>query len=215
LSKKILKDTPPLEGRAGALLPPVDLEAKRAEMQAMLGRRPSEMELSSYLMYPKVFREFAEHRAAFEDVSVIPTPVFFNGLQDGEETALEIERGKTLFLRLQGRAEADEDGQCKLFFELNGQARLIRVAKAGLAGAAQHPKIDEGNPGHIGAPMPGTIVTVAVAPGQRVARGDVLLCLEAMKMETMLRAERDGTVRQVHVKPGSAVTAKDLLIELG
>ena len=214
LSKKILKGTKPLEGRAGALLPPVDFEAKRAEMAVMLGRRPSEMELSSYLMYPKVFRDFAEHRAAFEDVSVIPTPVFFNGLRDGEEVAVEIDLGKTLIVRLQGRAEPDEDGECKLFFELNGQARLIRVAKAGLAATARHPKIDEGNPGHIGAPMPGAIVTVAVAPGQKVVRGDLLLCLEAMKMETMLRAERDGTVKQVHVKPGSAVTAKDLLIEL-
>jgi len=214
LSEKILKDTAPLAGRAGALLPPVDLQAKRVEMRTMLGRRPSETELSSYLMYPKVFRDFAEHRAAFEDVSVVPTPVFFNGLPDGGEVAVEIDRGKTLILRLQGRAEPDEEGQCKLFFELNGQARLIRVAKAGLAAAVRHPKIDEDNPGHIGAPMPGTIVTVAVAPGQKVARGDVLACLEAMKMETMLRAERDGTVRQVHVKPGSAVAAKDLLIEL-
>ena len=166
-------------------------------------------------MYPKVFQEFARHRAAFEDVSVIPTPVFFNGLRDGEEVAVEIDRGKTLLIRLQGRSEPDEEGHCKLFFELNGQPRVIRVAKAGLASAAaKHPRIDEHNPGHVGAPMPGTVVTVAVEPGQRLAKGDPLLSLEAMKMETTLRAERDATVRQVYIKSGQSVAAKDLLIEL-
>jgi len=193
----------------------VDLDARRAEAQGAVGRPLSDQDLGSYLMYPKVFQDFARHRAAFEDVSVIPTPVFFNGLRDGEEVAVEIDRGKTLLIHLQGRAEPDEEGHCKLFFELNGQPRVIRVAKAGLASAAaKHPKIDERNPAHVGAPMPGTVVTVAVEPGQRVAKGDPLVSLEAMKMETMLRAERDALVRQVCVKPGQAVAAKDLLIEL-
>jgi pyruvate carboxylase len=58
------------------------------------------------------------------------------------------------------------------------------------------------------------VVTVAVEPGQRVTKGDPLVSLEAMKMETLLCAERDATVRRVHVRPGSTVTAKDLLIEL-
>ncbi|MEW6687604.1 MAG: biotin/lipoyl-containing protein, partial [Pseudomonadota bacterium] len=214
LSRKVLKGAAPLQGRAGALLPPVDLEAKRAEAQAAVGRKLDDRDLASYLMYPKVFAEFAAHRAAFEDVSVIPTPVFFAGLKDGEEVAVEIERGKTLIIRLLGRSEPDEEGLCKLFFELNGQPRVIRVAKAGLASAAKHPKIDARNPLHIGAPMPGTVVTLAVAPGQRVAKGDPLVTLEAMKMETTLCAERDASVRRVHVKPGSAVAAKDLLIEL-
>ena len=215
LSRKVLKGAQPLQGRAGAHLAPVDLEAARAEAQAAIGRVPSDQDLGSWLMYPKVFAEFARHRAAFEDVSVIPTPVFFNGLRDGEEAAVEIDRGKTLLIRLQGRSEPDEEGYCKLFFELNGQPRVIRVAKAGLAGAhAAHPKIDERNPGHVGAPMPGTVVTVAVEPGQRVAKGDPLVSLEAMKMETMLRAERDASVKQVYAKPGQSVTAKDLLVEL-
>ena len=215
LSRKVLKGAQPLQGRAGALLPAVDLDARRAEAQSAIGRPLSDQDLGSYLMYPKVFQEFARHRAAFEDVSVIPTPVFFNGLRDGEEVAVEIDRGKTLLIHLQGRSEPDEEGHCKLFFELNGQPRVIRVAKAGLASAAaKHPKIDEKNPGHVGAPMPGTVVTVAVEPGQRVAKGDPLVSLEAMKMETMLRAERDAVVRQVYVKPGQSVAAKDLLIEL-
>ena len=214
LSRKVLKGAAPLAGRAGALLPAVDLEARRAEAQSLVGRPLSDQDLGSYLMYPKVFQEYARHRAAYEDVSVIPTPVFFNGLRDGEETAVEIDRGKTLLIRLQGRSEPDDEGHCKLFFELNGQPRVIRVAKAGLVTAAKHPKIDEKNSGHVGAPMPGSVVTVAVEPGQRVVKGDPLVSLEAMKMETMLRAECDALVTQVWVKPGQTVAAKDLLLEL-
>jgi len=215
LSRKVLKGAQPLTGRAGGLLPPVDLKLRRAEAEAAIGRKLSECELGSYLMYPKVFTEYAAHRATYEDVSVIPTPVFFNGLRDGEEVAVDIARGKTLLIRLQGRSDPDEDGYCKLFFELNGQARLIRVLTAGIATSGPvHEKIDEKNPRHIGAPMPGTVVTVAVEPGQRLAKGDLLLSLEAMKMETMLHAECDATVRKIHVKPGSRVSAKDLLIEL-
>jgi pyruvate carboxylase len=214
LGRKVLKGARPLAGRAGALLPPVDFVARRAEAEAAIGRKPSDRDLASFLMYPKVYTEFAAHRAAFDDVSVVPTPVFFNGLRDGEEVAIDIDRGKTLIVRLQGRAGPDEEGVCKLFFELNGQARVIRVPSAGAAATVKHPKVDERNPAHVGAPMPGTVVTVVVAPGQRVARGDPLLSLEAMKMETQLCAEREATVRAVHVKPGSLVAAKDLLVEL-
>ena len=215
LSDKILKGEKPLQGRAGKYLPAVDLEAKRAEAAAAIKGNVSDQDLASYLMYPKEFREFAEHRAVFEDVSVIPTPVFFNGLRDGEEVAVQIDRGKTLLVRLQGRSDPDEEGYCKLFFELNGQARVIRAAKAGLADAkVKHPQVDENNPNHIGAPMPGTVVTVAAEPGQRIAQGDPLVSIEAMKMETMLCAERDAVVREVFVKPGASVMAKDLLVEL-
>jgi pyruvate carboxylase len=100
-----------------------------------------------------------------------------------------------------------------LFFELNGQPRLIRVTKAGTVATNQHPKAQDGNPMHVGAPMPGMVVTLAVKPTQRVRKGDPLVSIEAMKMETIIRAERDAAVKEVHVKPGRAIAAKDLLIE--
>ena len=126
-----------------------------------------------------------------------------------------IDRGKTLVIRLQGRTEPDEEGYCKVFFELNGQPRLIRIAKAGAAiNVRAHPKVEEGNANHVGAPMPGSVVMVAVKPEQRVAKGDPLISLEAMKMEAMICAERDAIVKAVFVKSGDAVDAKDLLVEL-
>ena len=144
---------------------------------------------------------------------MLPTPVFFYGLRDGEEISFDIDHGKTLVLRLQGRTEMEGEGQSKLFFELNGQPRVVRVDRDGAPKLVTHPRAEDGNPKHLGAPMPGMVVTLAVKSGHKVAKGDPLLSLEAMKMETMIRAECDSVIKQIHVKPGSVVSAKDLLIE--
>jgi pyruvate carboxylase len=214
ITRRVLKGEKPVDGRVAAYLPPADFDAVRAEAEHAVGRKVSDTDLASYLMYPKVFTDFAKHLRHFDDVSALPTPVFFNGLRDGDEIAVEIDRGKTLVIRLQGRADMDEDGQVRLFFELNGQARVVRVAKAGVTAAVrQRAKAEDGNPAHIGAPMPGNVVTVSVKAGQPVRKGDPLVSIEAMKMESVIRAERDGQVKGVHVKPGEAVAAKDLLLD--
>jgi pyruvate carboxylase len=218
LSAKILQGKPPLLERPGKSLPAADLEAERARVAKAIGRAVDDRDLASSLMYPKVFAEYAAHRSSYSDVSLLPTPVFFNGLAQGEEITVDIDPGKTLVIRLQGSADItdDEGDATKLFFELNGQPRLVRIAKVGTSGARrQRIKAEEGNPDHVGAPMPGSIVTVAVKPGQKVHRGDPLVSIEAMKMETIVRAERDGTVAEVHATPGMAVAAKDLLVRLG
>ena len=212
LEKKVLKGGKPLEGRYGANVPPVDLEQARAAAEKAADRKLSDQELASYLMYPKVFTEYAQHRRAHGDVSVLPTDVFFEGLKEGQEISVSIDQGKTLVIRLLGRTEVEDEGQSKLFFELNGQPRMVRVQHAGVVSTITHPKAQEGNAAHVGAPMPGMVVTVAVKPGQKVAKGDPLVSIEAMKMETMIRAEVDGVVKDVHVKPGMVVAAKDLLL---
>jgi len=79
---------------------------------------------------------------------------------------------------------------------------------------AARPKADAANDNHIGAPMPGVVATVAVQQGAKVKQGDLLLTIEAMKMETGIHAERDAVVAAVHVVPGGQIDAKDLLIEL-
>ena len=217
LEHKVLRGQPPLQGRAGEHLPSIDLEVKRKEAEHAIGRQVSDTDLASYLMYPKVFKDYAEHRREFSDVSLLPTSPFFYGLRDREEIAIDIDKGKTLVVRQTGRSDTvDEEGKIKVFFELNGQPRTVRVPKAGLAATGRaKPKAEAGNARHVGAPMPGMVVTVAVKVGQRVAKGDPLLSMEAMKMETMLSAERDATVTAVHVRPGDVINAKDLLIELG
>jgi pyruvate carboxylase len=106
-----------------------------------------------------------------------------------------------------------EDGTRTVFFELNGQPRPIRVAdRSQVAKRPPRRKVEAGNAAHLGAPMPGTIATVPVHVGQRLNKGEVVLTLEAMKMETTLRAERDGVIKEILARPGLQVDTKDLLI---
>ncbi len=214
LQRKVLKGQPPLTERPGAVLPPADFEAERQRAGEACGRDIDDNDLASWLMYPKVFADFARHQSQYGDVSVLPTPVFFNGLPEREEVAVTIDAGKTLLLRQMGRSGPDDEGMVKLFFELNGQPRPLKVAMAG-QGMPQrkHPKATEGNLAHLPAPMPGAVAMVAVSAGQKVGKGMPLLSIEAMKMESVLSAERDATVARVWVAPGDQVEAKDLLIE--
>jgi pyruvate carboxylase len=211
LQRKVLKGQAPLAGRPGETMKPVDLAAEQAKVEQQLGRSISQQELASHLMYPKVFKDFAEHQARYGDVSTVPTTAFFYGLKDGEETSIELERGKTLVIQLLGKADTD-DGHVKTFFELNGQPRLIKVAKEGVQAASQQPQADPDNPHHVGAPMPGMVSTVVAKPGQPVAKGDTLLTIEAMKMEVAIKAERDGTVKELKVASGTRVNTRDLLV---
>jgi pyruvate carboxylase len=114
-------------------LAPVDLEAKRAEAEVATGRKIGDTDLASYLMYPKVFKDYALHRSHYGDVSLLPTPAFFYGLAASEEISIDLERGKSLIVSQQGLAGPDSEGMVKVFLELNGQSRLLRVPKAGLA----------------------------------------------------------------------------------
>jgi pyruvate carboxylase len=213
VQKKALKGAEPITVRPGSLLPPADLDAERRNLAGRIGREPSDDELASYLMYPKVFCDFAAAQELYGPTEVLPTPTYFYGLPPGEEIAVELERGKTLVIRCQAVGEPDEDGQVRVFFELNGQPRIARVPdRAHGAGAARRrPKAEPGNPAHVAAPMPGVISGIAVQVGQAVAPGDVLLSIEAMKMESALHADRGGTIAEILVKPGDQIDAKDLL----
>ncbi|MBS1197290.1 MAG: pyruvate carboxylase [Proteobacteria bacterium] len=216
LQEKVLKGKKPIDGRAGAHMPPADLEAERAKAEKATGRQISDTDLASYLMYPKVFTEYAAHLSHYGDVSILPTPLFFYGMPENTELSIELETGKSLVIDLNGRADHDKEGYTKMFFQLNGQPRQVIIDKAGLeSNRKKHPKADPGNPNHVAAPMPGAVVTVSVTVGQKVSKGSPLLSLEAMKMETVIAADRDATVLKVLVEPGNRVDAKDLLIELG
>jgi pyruvate carboxylase len=142
---------------------------------------------------------------------VLPTPAFLEGPKAGEELSVDIEPGKTLLIRLLTVGEPHGDGLRTVFFELNGQPRSVTVADASLAGTVQRrPKATAGDAREVGAPMPGLVVTVAVRKGDKVKKGQKLLSLEAMKMETTVYAERDGTLAEVLVAPGTPVEAGEL-----
>jgi pyruvate carboxylase len=213
LQKKVLKGEKPITVRPGSLLKPADMKKKRAEIEAELERPLSENEFASWLMYPRVFADFARAQDAYGPVSTLPTPVYFYGMNPEDEIFVEIERGKTLVIRCLAIGDADEKGMVAVFFELNGQPRRAKVPdRTRGAGLRERRKAEAGNEAHVGAPMPGVVSTVAVVAGQKVSAGDVLLSIEAMKMETALHAEKDGTVAEVLVRTGDQIDAKDLLV---
>ncbi|TBN45228.1 pyruvate carboxylase, partial [Paracoccus sediminis] len=215
LQRKVLKGEAPIAGRPGAHLPPVDLEAARAKLAEDLGAPIDDEDLNGWLMYPKVFADYRTRHETYGPVRTLPTRNFFYGMEPGDEISVEIDPGKTLEIRLLTLGETDETGQVKVFFELNGQPRQVRVPNRKATGAkAARPKADPANAGHVGAPMPGVVASVAAAAGARIRQGDLLLTIEAMKMETALHADRDGTVKAIHVKPGEQIDAKDLLVEV-
>ncbi len=215
LLAKVLKGDTPITDRPGKHLEPVDLEAVRTQLIEDLGGfKVDDEDLNGYLMYPKVFLDYMGRHKIYGPVRTLPTQTFFYGMEPGEEISAEIDPGKTLEVRLITVGETGDDGEVKVFFELNGQPRSARVANREVkAKTAQRMKADTANPAHIGAPMPGSVATVSVTAGAKVKPGDLLLTIEAMKMETGLHADREAVVKAVHVQAGAQIEAKDLLIE--
>ncbi|WP_120500698.1 pyruvate carboxylase [Roseovarius sp. EL26] len=213
---KVLKGEQPNVNRPGAHLPPVDLEAERAKLSKELeGFKVDDEDLNGYLMYPKVFLDYMGRHRQYGPVRTLPTRTFFYGMEPGEQISVEIDPGKTLEILLQAVGETDEKGEVRVFFELNGQPRVIRVPNRLVkAQTITRPKAEAGNPNHIGAPMPGVVSSVAITVGQEVKQDDLLLTIEAMKMETGIYAERDAVVKAVHVQASGQIDAKDLMVEL-
>ncbi|TCQ99061.1 pyruvate carboxylase [Neorhizobium sp. JUb45] len=214
LQKKALKGDTPYIDVPGSLLPTADLDAERKAIETKLEREVSDFEFASYLMYPKVFTDFARASDTYGPVSVLPTPAYFYGLADGDELFADIEKGKTLVVVNQAMSGTDSQGMVTVFFELNGQPRRIKVPDRthGPSGAAARRKAEPGNAAHVGAPMPGVISRVFVSQGQAINAGDVLVSIEAMKMETALHAEMDGTIAEILIQAGDQIDAKDLLM---
>ncbi len=212
IQTKALRGGTPIVDRPADHLPPMDLDAERKEAERAAGRNVSDYELASSIMYPAVFADYARHRRRFGRLDVLSTPVFFYGMTPGQEIAVEIDAGKALVIRLMAVGEADERGEREVFFELNGQPRVIAVPDAGVAPRVPaNERADPDDPNQVAAPMPGVVSTLVVSVGQPVRAGDVLLTLEAMKMETSVTAPAAGTVSRLPVSVGSVVDAKDLL----
>ena len=200
--------------RARAWRPSIS-KTTRAVIEKKTGHKPGETELMSYLMYPDVFLKFAKARASYGDVSVLPTPVFFYGMQKDQEMAVDLEPGKTLVVKFLAVGEPHPDGNRTVFFELNGQPREVRVRDRKLKVETRaNPKADPLQPGHVGAPIPGVVTSIAVELNQEVKKGDQLLVMEAMKMQTTVYAPVDGRVAERPVQVGQTVEPKDLLIAI-
>ena len=218
IQKKVLKSEVPSTERPGALLEDIDLFAEHEKLEADLGKEigveMTDKLFASHLMYPKVFRDFMMAADKYGPTSVLPTPVYFYGMAPQEEILITLEAGKTMVLRCLAIGETHEDGYRTVFFELNGQPRRVKVPDRahGATAAQARPKADPKNANQVGSPLPGVISQVSVTAGQAIKAGDVLVSIEAMKMETALHADRDCVVETITVKVGDQIDAKDLLI---
>jgi pyruvate carboxylase len=213
LRTQVLKGAKTIEGRPGASMPPYDWQGARREMEQLAGTEVARRDVVSYALYPKVMREYMEHRALHGDTSVLPTPTFFYGLRVGEEAWIDIEPGKTLIVKLLSVGEIEADGARTLTFELNGQSRTMRVGddSAKVTGPKRR-KATSGKTGEVGAPMPGRVIDLVTKVGEHVKAGQKLLVTEAMKLESVVKAPVTGVVREIVSGAGESVEAGDLLV---
>ncbi len=211
----VLKGKPYSDVRPGSVTPAVSFKETEETVRKIMGRTPTHDDVLSYLMYPKVFADYIAKYDKYGDVSHIDTNTFFHGMRNGEAIEVDLEPGKTLFIKLLQIGDVNSSGKRTLFFELNGQSREIVVSdlKAGKTDAV-HEKAEPSNRLHIGATMPGSIVKVMVKEGQEVKKGDVLVVTESMKMETSIQVSMDAVIDEILVKQGELVETHDLLIVL-
>ena len=215
LQKVVLGRRRPIRGRPGARLKPLHLKKIQAELTLKLKRDATPDDLYSHLMYPEVFAEYAKFERDYSDLAVLPTTAFFYGLTPSEEISVDIEPGKTLFIKLIHLGAVDKDGRRIVTFELNGMTREASILdKSAQVKARPRPKADPSDPLQIGAPIPGLITALAVSVGSKVKKGGKLLTLEAMKMQSTLYANSDGAVQALFAQVGETVASKDLLIQL-
>lgn len=213
VKKRVLLGKQEFVGRPGETLPPADMDAAKAKVAEMVEGEPTGQDVISWLLYERVYEEFAKHQMTYSDVSILPTPNFFFGLEPGEEIYIDIEPGKTLIIRFVSVSTPHADGTRTVFFELNGQPREITLADHSIEASAEASvKADPAIAGQIGSTMPGMVVAVAVKVGEPIKKGQKLLTLEAMKMETTITADLDGKIRDVLVQPGRRVETGDLLV---
>lgn len=215
LQRIILKGKEPITVRPGELLEDIDFQQIEKTLYEALNRPVTSHEAIAYALYPKVFMDYQKIVEQYGNVSVLDTPTFLYGMRLGEEIEVEIEKGKTLMVKLVSIGQAQPDGTRTVYFELNGQSREVIIKDESIkTTAVSRVKADSTNSSHVGATMPGTVIKVLVQKGEKISKGDYLIITEAMKMETTIQAPFDGMVKDIYVSNGEPIQTGDLLIEL-
>ncbi len=215
VERAILKAEKPIRVPPGELIPPADFDTTAKGLEKQLGHPVSNQDVISALLYPGVFEEFDRHRTLYGDTYIVPTPTFFYGMQAGDEITIDIEEGKTILIKLFTMGELEPDGRRPLLFELNGQPRAVRIPdKSAPTIAETRPKADTANPEEIGAPLSGKIVKFLVKEEDEVKHEQPLFVIEAMKMQTNIKALQDGVVGKIFASEGESVEAGDLILHL-
>ena len=214
LQKVVLKGKEPITCRPGELLPPVDFEAKKKEMQSF-DPNPSWRAVLSYCLYPKVVEDYVKQQKEYGYIMRLGSHVFFHGLAVGETNKVNIADGKTLVIKYLGLGEVDKEGMRTVSFELNGIRRDVQVPdEAAQKSIVKVPMADPEDKSQVGASIPGAVSKVNVKVGDRVEKNQTLVTIEAMKMETAITARMDGTVASIEIKEGDTVKGGQLLLTI-
>lgn len=219
LQKIILKNKKPYTNRPNAHLQPIDFTEEYAAFKKKYQKgftRAIELEdFLSYTLYPKVFEQAHENYKLYGNLALIPTKNFFYGMKLGEETAIELEPGKTIIVRLLSIGIPNDNGIRTVFFKVNGENRFVEVLDKSLTiTKEENVKIDPTDENQIGAPLQGALYKVLVKKGQKVKENDPLFIIEAMKMETTVVAFKAAKVKSITLKAGSLIKQDDLVLVL-
>ena len=216
LQEIVLKGEQPITCRPGELLDPIDFDKVREEMsQFMPPERITMKRMLSYCMFPKVYEEYFRHRREYGYIMRMGSHVFFNGMEVGETSKINIEDGKTLVIKYLGLGDQNEDGTRTVNFELNGTRREVAVPdKSAEIKGKIVVMADPEDKSQVGSSIPGMVAKVSVNPGDTVVENQVLAVIEAMKMETSVVARISGVVDQVFITDGANVKAGELLMTI-
>ncbi len=215
LQQVVLKGKEPITVRPGLLLPDEDFDKIGAYLNEKYGDIANRRNVLSYALYPKVYDDYCKHIELYNDISSLPSTVFFYGLAKGQEIDVEIEDGKVLNIRYTGFSEPDENGIRSVYFELNGSTREVEILDRSVeVKKDSRRKADKTNPKHIAPPIPGTIASLLVKAGDTIVVNQPLMIVEAMKMETTILAKSAGKIEEILVSEGEYVSDDELAIIL-
>ncbi|CAG9809002.1 unnamed protein product [Chironomus riparius] len=212
-TSRVLKDMPRIKNRPGERLPPLNFDALKNEVLE-LHPYATDRDVMSAALFPEVTNDFLTFRQNYGPVDKLETRIFFTGPEIDEEFEVKIDKGKTIHIKTLAVTEnRNANGKKKVFFKLNGQMRsfLIRDEKAAKE-LHLHPKAVKGNKNELGAPMPGFVVDVRVNVGDHVEKGQPLVVISAMKMETVVQSPRAGIIKDLSIKKGMKLEGEDLIL---
>ena len=208
----VLKGKKPITCRPGELLPPVDFEEKKREMQSF-DADPSWRAILSYCLYPKVVEDYVKNQKEYGYIMRLGSHVFFHGLAVGETNKVNIADGKTLVIKYLGLGEVDKEGMRTVSFELNGIRRDVQVPdEEAQKNIVKVPMADPEDKSQVGSSIPGAVSRLNVKVGDTVEKNQTLATIEAMKMETAITARMSGTVSEILVKEGETVKGGQLIL---
>ncbi|GJJ11273.1 hypothetical protein Clacol_005505 [Clathrus columnatus] len=215
LRSRVIRNKPRIDGRPGVTLPPLDFEQIKTDLRAKFGEHITDLDVTSYAMYSKVFEEYQAFIQKYGDLSILPTRYFLGKPKTEEEMHISIEKGKTLIIRLLAIGPVIEGkGIRDVWFEVNGEVRAVPVEDKSAAVETVTRERATSDAGSVGAPMSGMVVEVRVTEGHEIKRGDIICILSAMKMESAVSAPVSGHVKRVLVQEGDSINQGDLIVEI-